>query len=73
MRPSDLTEPREAPAARGRLLTADDLADRWSVSRDKVYAMARDGHLNSVRVGRYVRFRTEAVEAFELEGGRDAG
>jgi len=61
-----------APPASNRLLTAADLAERWQVRPSAVYRLAREGRLPTVRVGRYVRFRAEAVEAFELEGGADA-
>jgi excisionase family DNA binding protein len=51
----------------GSLLTADDLAARWQVSRAHVYRLARDGHLPTVSIGRYYRFRLESIEACELE------
>jgi excisionase family DNA binding protein len=51
------------------LLTADDLAQRWSVPRAHVYRLAREGRLPTVRLGRYMRWRPEAVDAFELDGG----
>lgn len=52
-----------------RLLTAQQLADRWQVPTSKVYALARNGSIPTVRLGRYVRFRVEAIEDFELKGG----
>lgn len=48
-----------------QLLTAEQLAKRWQVPAGHVYRLARDGHIPVVRLGRYVRFRTEAVERFE--------
>ena len=59
-----------APPA-GGLLTADQVAERWQVSKAQVYRLTREGRLGVVRVGRYYRFRLEAVEAFEIEGGSD--
>lgn len=57
-------------AANGsRLLTADDLAARWQLKKSAVYRLERSGKLPSVRLGRYRRFRPEAVEQFEREGG----
>jgi excisionase family DNA binding protein len=41
----------------GSLLTADDLAQRWQVSKHQVYRLARDGRVPTVRIGRYFRFR----------------
>ena len=52
-----------------RLLTAEDIAERWQVSTDHVYRLARAGRLPVVELGRYKRFRVEAIEAFEVDGG----
>jgi excisionase family DNA binding protein len=56
------------------LLTADDLAACWGVRTKHVYALARDGGLPHVRLGRYVRFRRAAVAAWldEQDGGSHA-
>lgn len=51
------------------LLTPEQIAERWSVPKTHVYRLAREGRIPSVRLGRYVRFRLAAIEAFELEGG----
>ncbi len=51
------------------LLSADDLADRWQVRRSQVYRLTRDGHVPVVRLGRYYRYRLDAVEDFENRGG----
>jgi excisionase family DNA binding protein len=50
-----------------RLLTADELGQRWQVRAQHVYALARDGDLPHVRIGRYVRFRLESIEVWEAE------
>ncbi len=58
---------RAAPAAASEaleLLTADELAARWNVTVKHVYALARDGDLPCVRLGKYVRFRAAAVTAW---------
>jgi excisionase family DNA binding protein len=52
-----------------RLLTADDLAERWQVRPGQVYRLTREGRLSPVRIGRYYRYRLSSIEAFELEGG----
>lgn len=55
-----------------RLLTADDLAERWQVSKAHVYRLAREGLLPAgvlVQIGRYYRFNQAGVEAFEAQGG----
>ena len=53
----------------GRLLTADDLAARWQVKASHVYRLTREGHLPTVRLGRYYRYRLDALEEFERSGG----
>ena len=51
------------------LLTADDLAARWQVPKSHVWRLAREGRIPVVQLGRYRRFRLEAVEQFEAQGG----
>ena len=51
------------------LLTADQLAERWQVPKAHVYRLAREGRLPTVELGRYRRFRFEAIAAFEADGG----
>ncbi len=58
-----------ATASSARLLTADELAARWQVPKSWVYAATRDGRIPTVRLGRYYRYRLEAIERFEREGG----
>ena len=52
-----------------RLLTAEDLAARWQVPASQVYRLTRAHRLPVVRLGRYYRYRLEAVEEFERGGG----
>lgn len=49
------------------LLTADQLAERWQVSKEQVYRLSRSGQISTVRVGRYFRYRVASIEAWELE------
>jgi excisionase family DNA binding protein len=58
-----------------RLLTVDDVADRLGVTKDWVWAQARAGRIPHVQLGRYRRFREEALETWldELEGRRVEG
>lgn len=51
------------------LITPDELAARWQVPKAHVYRLAREGRLPVVRIGRYVRFTTAAIEAWEQAGG----
>jgi len=55
-----------APSARC-LLTAEDLAARWRVPKSHVYRLTREGAVPAVRLGRYYRYKLEAIEAFEGE------
>lgn len=49
-----------------RLLTAEELAERWQVPTGHVYRLARDGKVPVVRLGRYYRFHLGEIERFEL-------
>lgn len=53
------------------LLKAEQVAERLGVSTDWVWAYARAGRIPHIRLGRYRRFREEAVEAWliQLEHG----
>lgn len=53
------------------LMTADDLAERWQVPRAHIYRLTRSGQLRTVRLGKYVRYTTAAVEQFEADGGTE--
>lgn len=55
-----------------RLLTAVELAERWQVPKAHIYRLAREGRLPTVELGRYRRWRVDAIEAFELSGGAAA-
>jgi excisionase family DNA binding protein len=47
----------------GSLLTAIEMAKRLNVHESAVRTMEREGKIPGVRIGRYVRFRAEEVEA----------
>jgi excisionase family DNA binding protein len=66
---SNLDASNSNATPRARLLTADELAERWSVPRAHVYRLSRTGRLPVVELGRYYRYRLDAVEAFEAAGG----
>ena len=55
-----------------RLLTAAEVAALLSVPRSWVYEQAREGRIPVVTLGRYRRFREEAILAWVegLEGAR---
>jgi len=56
-----------------RLLTADDLAERWQVRKAQVYRLAREGRVPAVLIGRYYRFRLDAIERWESQQGHEPG
>jgi len=53
-----------ASTERGALLTAEDVAVLLQVPKSWVYAEARAGRIPHVTLGRYRRFRREAIEAW---------
>jgi excisionase family DNA binding protein len=66
----------QQPPARGELLTAEEVAALLRVTPAWVYAETRRRRIPHIRLGRYVRYRREAIFLWmdELEGrsGRDA-
>lgn len=54
-----------------QLLTAEQLADRWQVQKAHVYRLAREGRIPVVVLGRYYRFRLDAIEKWEITGALD--
>ena len=56
----------------GSLLTADQVAELLGVPRSWVYEQSRCGRIPTVTLGRYRRYRREAIEAWleqlEAEG-----
>lgn len=48
----------------GRLLTAEEVAERLGVPARWPLAQARAGHMPCVRLGRYVRFDADDVDAW---------
>lgn len=61
MSPHDDNKPEHGD---DRLLTADDVAELMRVTRGWVYAETRRNALPHLRLGRYVRYRRSAIEAW---------
>ena len=65
----------EASELSGPLLTADDVALLLSVPKSWVYEQSRLGRIPTVTLGRYRRYRREAIEEWvrdvEELGGSD--
>lgn len=51
------------------LMTVEEVAARLRVGKSQVWRLARSGALPTVRVGRYYRWRVDAIDAWEREGG----
>lgn len=51
----------------GRLLTAEDVAAMLGVPKSWVYEQSRLGRIPTVALGRYRRYRVEAIEAWIVE------
>jgi excisionase family DNA binding protein len=49
-----------------QLLTAEQLAERWQVPKAHVYELTRRGEIPVVKLGKYYRYRLDAIEAFEV-------
>lgn len=66
----------DAPSGRseveptGTLLTADELAEVLGVPTGWVYRQSREGHIPTVRLGRYYRYRLAAIERWIVERER---
>jgi excisionase family DNA binding protein len=53
----------QATARAAPLLTAAEMAERLHIHESAVRTLEREGKIPGVRIGRYVRFRAEDVEA----------
>jgi excisionase family DNA binding protein len=63
------THPRNPPKS---LLDADDVAAMLNVKPGWVYARARAGEIPCVKLGRYRKFRAEAIEHWIVNQERGA-
>ena len=54
----------------GRLLNADEVAERLGLPKGRVYELGRRGEAGAVRIGeRSIRFSAAGLEAWVREGG----
>ena len=60
-------------AGADELLTADEVAALLRVTKAWIYAETRRNALPHVRLGRYIRFRRAAIEAWVISNERGAG
>lgn len=55
-----------------QLITAQQLAERWQVPKGQVYRLTRAGAIPVVRLGKYFRYRIDAIERWEEEAQTNA-
>lgn len=55
---------KESAPGTNRLLEAEDVADMLGMTTDWIYREVRAGRLPHIRLGRYVRFRRESIDAW---------
>jgi len=53
-----------------KLIKVHDLAEQWSLSEDRIYTLAREGIIPSIRIGRTLRFSPSAIQEFLSNGGK---
>jgi excisionase family DNA binding protein len=51
----------------GTLLTADEVAEMLGVTSAWIYGQSRRGRIPTVKLGRYYRYRLEAIETWITE------
>lgn len=55
---------RSSTPAEGKLLEVADVAELIGMTADWVYREVRAGRLPHIKLGRYVRFRRESIDAW---------
>ncbi len=53
-----------------KLIKAGEVAEMMDIKEDHVYALARQGIIPTVRLGRRLRFSPEQIQDFIENGGR---
>lgn len=51
------------------IITVDELAEMLKVTRARVYTLARNDIVPTVRIGRQIRFERSVIEKWVLNGG----
>lgn len=64
---------RRPPSAGNSLLVADEVAELLQVTPAWVYAQTRANRLPHVRLGRYVRYRRDAIDVWLVAAERGPG
>lgn len=52
-----------------QILTIDELAERWQVSRSNLYPLCRQGKVPGFKVGQQWRFNLSVIEDYEQGQG----
>ena len=61
------SRPETTGTGTGTLLTADELAELLGVPTGWIYRQSRAGTIPTVKLGRYYRYRLEAIERWIVE------
>ena len=63
------------PSPESEFIDAAEMARRLDLSRSRIYSMAKEGEIPSLRFGRYLRFRWESVVEWlaEVEARQRSG
>jgi excisionase family DNA binding protein len=67
VRGSNRPHVRAETSGTGTLLTADELAEILGVPTGWIYRQSRAGAIPTVKLGRYYRYRLEAIERWIVE------
>jgi excisionase family DNA binding protein len=52
-----------------RVIRAPAVAERYDLSLDRVYELAREGRIPAIRLGKQLRFSLEQLAKWEAAGG----
>jgi excisionase family DNA binding protein len=66
------SDKHEAPPGPGGLMTAEEIARILGVKPGWIYRQSRAGRIPTVRLGRYYRYRLDAIEEWLAERERAA-
>jgi len=61
---TEMTAPKRLGGS-NKLITVQQLAERWQMSADTIYGQWREWNLTAIRIGRHLRFRERDIDAYE--------
>lgn len=60
--PSSASDAGESEKPADKLLVADEVAELLDLKEGYIYALSRRGEIPTIRIGRYCRYRRDAIE-----------